>query len=537
MMKKERRHRVSSVLKMIGPVEAELSVTVSKSDVEAALNKAYGMLRRTARVRGFRQGRAPRNLLQRMYGKAVRADVQKELVRDHLLRAFQENEIEPLTAPSIEETVLNENEEFNFKVTFEARPKLEKLDYEGIELERRRVTVGQEEIDAETERLRSALASVSDLPEPRPAQKGDVAKISMKRWVDGNWEESGLPDQEVVIGDGDAPAELDEALMGMRLEEEKVVDLGSTTALDENRLRYLVRLTALKERKLPALDDELAKDTGDYDTLADLKKDIEKRLLEAKNRAEDQRIRIALFDALRKKNEIPLPPSLLERQTEVIQNQFFGQIASQIKSDDEKGQETLSNLDESAEKAAREMVHQHLLMMEIARIENIKVEDEDIEKEIEKRANASGVPVPLVRADMNKEGRREDLAQQILETKIFDFIRASVTIKELDRPAGEDAGEKPAKKAASKKTTAKKAVKEEMSPVPKEARDTADLKKPTPKKKTAEKTGVKKAPAKKAPAKKTAAKKTATKKTEAKKSPAKKTATKKTATKKSATKK
>jgi trigger factor len=346
----------------------------------------------------------------------------------------------------------------------------------------------------------------------------------------------------VVIGNGDAPAELDEALLGMRLEEERVVDLGSTNALEENRLRYLIRLTALKERKLPALDDELAKDTGDYDTLADLKKDIEKRLLEAKNRGEDQRIRTALFDALRKKNEMPLPPSLLARQTEAIRNQFFGQIASQIKSDDEHGQETLSKLDESAEKTARELVHQHLLMMEIARIENIKVEDDEIEKEIEKRANASGVPVPLIRAEMNKEGRREDLAQQILETKIFDFIRASVTIKELDRPAGEEAGEKPAKKAASKKmtekkTTAKKAEKEEMSAVPKEARDTADLKKPKPKKKTAKKTEAKKIPAKKAPTKKPAAKKTATKKTKAKKSPAKKTATKKTATKKSAAKK
>lgn len=527
---------MSSELKMKGPVEAELTVTVPEKDVTAAMNKAYGMLRRTARVRGFRQGKAPRNILQRMYGKAVRSDVQTELVQTHLFFALKEHELEPLSEFDFDEFELKENTNFEFKVSFEVRPRLEQVEYDGIAVDRHRQAVTAEEIDEELQKLRSSLASVSDLSEPRPAQSGDAAMVAVKRWVDGNWEENGMPEQEIVIGNGQAPKEMEDALIGMNVGDEKVVDLGSEEAMEDDRMRYMIRLAALKERKLPELDDELAKDTGDYDTFDELKADVEKRILEAKDRSEDQRLRSSLFGALREKNAMDLPPSLLERQAANIKQNFFGQIAAQLKSDDEKDQETLAKLDESAHKTATDMVHQHLLMMEIARLEKIKVEDKDIEEEIERISSERGIPLPMVRAEIGKEGRREDLANQILESKIFDFVKSRVTINELDRPeeVATDSGSKTETKGGADKKGAKT-----TGDVKKKAKKKEAAAKKEPAKKSApKKTAAKKTPAKKASGKKTAAKKAPAKKTTDKKAPANKaSAKKKTTAKKAETKK
>ena len=522
---------MTSELKMLGPVEVELSVQVPREDVDAAVNKAYGKLRRTARVRGFRQGKVPRSILQGIYGKAIRAEVQNELVQVHLLKALQDHDVSPLSSFKFGNDEFQENSDFNFSVSFEVRPRLEKINYEGIELKRYRQTVTPEDVDAELERLRSELAAVSDLPEPRPAQSGDVAMVSMKRWVDGNWEESGLPDQELIIGEDQAPKALEGALVGMSVGEEKVVDLGSSTALEENRLRYLVRLSALKERRLPDLDDEFAKDTGNCDTIADLRHQIENQILKLRNRREDQRVRMTLFDALREKNAMDLPPSLLSQQAEGIKKQYFARIASQLSSDDEKGQKALSKLDDSAQKTAASIVHQHLLMMEIARLEGIQVSDEEIDAEIERHAAERGIPAPMIRAELGKEGRREEFASHLLEKKIFDFVQSRVTITELDGPDKDD--EQPAKPpeepaaisaeepsgngdSRAKAADAKRSV-DEKAPV-----EQVDVEKTTVPE--AEKKLAKKAAAKKTPAQKAVAKETPAKKTTAKKAPAKKDA-------------
>jgi trigger factor len=427
----ERRYGVSSSYKMLKPVLAELSVIVPKEDVTKAINKAYAGLSKKARVRGFRKGKAPRSVLQRLYGEAVLQDVRSELINTHLLKSLLDNELDPLSQPQLDVPDLKNETDYEFKAIFEVRPRVEKIDYSNVEIERLRVSVSEADINAELERIRGTLASVSDLAEPRPAAKGDVAILSLKRWEDGEWKENqGMPEQEVIIGEGQAPAQIDEALVGMNIDEEKVVDMGSATNMEENRMRFLVCLKTLKERKLPDVDDEMAKDTGKYDSLEALKADIEKHILEGRNRQEEQRMRYALFKKLMEKNPMTLPPSLVDRHAQAMKNQFFGQVMSQMK--EEESEEMLKGLEEGTRKSAEEMVHQHLLTMEIARLEGIKVEDEDFEKEIEERATAAGIPVPMLKAELNKERKREELSVEILKRKIFDFAKSSVKIIEVD---------------------------------------------------------------------------------------------------------
>jgi trigger factor len=416
----------------LGPVKAELSVEVSKEDVGKAMDKAYAQLSRTARVRGFRKGKAPRAVLRRMYGEALCADVRSDLVADQFRAAIEEHNVLPISQPDIDAGELREGEDYSFKVTFEVKPQLEEIKFDDITIERLRVTVEPEAVDGELKKLQSSLASVSDPAEPRPAKEGDLVLLQVKNWINGEWHEANPQGpNELVIGEGEAPKKLEDALIGMNIGEEKVIDFGSESDLEEQRNRIMVTISALKERTLPEIDDELAKDAGDHETLDDLKKDLEKRIKEAREHAEDQRVRMQLFDALRDKNPMELPPSLVNRHTAALQMQLFGSMTNLPQ--DEEGQEQLKKITEGAEKAARNMVHQHLLMTEIARLQDLMVEPEEIDAEIENRAQMSGVPLPMIKAEMAKEGRREELSMQILEKKIFDFAKSLVKIEEVDK--------------------------------------------------------------------------------------------------------
>ena len=423
---------MTSTLKNLGPVKAELSVEVSKEDVGKAMDKAYGQLSRTARVRGFRKGKAPRAVLRRMYGEALCAEVKGDLVADQFRAAIEEHNVLPISQPDIDAGELREGEEYSFKVTFEVKPQLEEIKFDDITVERLRVTVEPEAIDNELKKLQSSLASVSDPAEPRPAKEGDLVLLQVKNWIDGDWREANPQGpNELVIGEGEAPKKLEDALIGMNIGEEKVIDFGSESDLEEQRNRIMVTISALKERTLPKIDDELAKDAGDHETLDDLKKDLEQKIKEARERGEDQRVRMQLFDALRDKNPMELPPSLVNRHTAALQMQLFGSMGSIPQ--DEESQEQLKRITEGAEKAARNMVHQHLLMTEIARHQDLTVKPEEIDAEIESRAQMSGVPLPMIKAEMAKEGRREELSMQILEKKIFDFAKSLVKIEEVDK--------------------------------------------------------------------------------------------------------
>ena len=525
---------MKSKLEMKRSFLAEISVEVPAEKVDAAVNKAYATLSRTARIRGFRQGKAPRPVLKRMFGEAILHEVRGDIINDALPAALIEHDLIPLSQPSLDAGDVKEGASYAFTATFEVRPKLDAVVYDGVELERSIIKVEESEVDTELDRLRSAMASVEELPSPRPVEKGDAAIISLRRPKDDGWEESGLNDQQVVVGDGQAPEAVETALLGMNIGDEKVVDMGPETEPEEKRMRYLVKLTDLKSRKLPALDDELAKDTGEFDTLDALKEDIRKRIGEAKERTEDRRLRTVLWEALCEKNPMELPPALVARQADALKSQLYRGVLEELQKNPEEAGDSLKRLAESADNTASEMVHQQLLMMEIARINDIKIEDTDIDEEIAKRAAEAGIPAPLLRAEMNKAGRQDEFATQILETKIFDFAKSLVKITgvegEVKRPEKAAPKTKKSADAAEKAdATAADNASEEMTGT--ETTGKKATKKATKKKNAAEKTDDKDAASKKAPAKKAAAKKTATKKssdgTAAKKITAKKAATKK----------
>lgn len=418
---------MTSIYKEVSPVLTEIQIEVPTEDLAKAVEKAYSELGRNARVPGFRKGKAPRSVLRRLYGQAVLADVAQDIVQSHAEKAYEEHDAWPLSRPEVDLEPLNEEVPFKFSLKFERRPKVESVSFDGIEITRRTTKIDPADLDKELERLRSAMADVEDLETPRAADKGDMATLKLSSKEGEDWKVI-AERRDYIVGSGDTVNEIEEAMPGMSPGDVKDVEIAGDEGSPGRTLR--IELLELRARKLPELDDELAKDLGDFATLAELRADIEKRMLERSGEEEERRQKAELFDGLREKNPVELPPSLVKQQAYSLQLGFartmmaFGMEAPE----DDKYQD----LAQRAEKTANEMVHQSLLLYEIARIHNIEVTSEDLEESMKKEAESRGMPLPMLKAEYSKDEKRAaDKAHLLLEKKVFDFVAAKVKITDV----------------------------------------------------------------------------------------------------------
>ncbi len=420
---------MSSTMKRINPAVVEFAIEVPTQEIDKHVNKAYSRLSREAKVRGFRRGKVPRAVLKRMFGPAMLSELLSEIVSKFFIESLEEHGVEPISEPEIDAGELVEGQPFTYTVKVETSPHLEDINFDGIEIKRIAVTVSREMIDKELERLRSALATTVELDEPRPAREGDLVTLEMKRWVDDGWKDAGMPPQELILVEGAVPSEILAAVPGMNVGEEKEIEFGKTPE-GEDPVRFLGRLVSVRLRKLPDIDDEFAKDLGDFDTLARLEEDIEKRTGESLEKNEEDRLRHELFDALRDNNEMVLPPTIVDKQTQMMKAQFAGMLG---RSKDDADDEASAKIDEGTGEAARNMVHQHFLLQEIARQHDLEVGEKDVEAELKRMSERTGIPVPKLKAELADSQRMSEVMTSLLERKVFDFVAPKVKIVDAEQ--------------------------------------------------------------------------------------------------------
>jgi trigger factor len=424
----------------LSAVEVEIEITVPAEAVGAAIEGALARVGREAQVRGFRKGKAPRAVVKRVYGKAVLGELRAELVSEHYVAALTDHDLDPVGDPElVNPGELEEGKPFTCSLKVEVGPRLETLNVDGIELERHKIAPSPSEIDGELRHLQSVMAKTTALAEPRPAKAGDAVRLEIRRWRDGAWQDQPLPAQELVLSEDDMRPELFAALPGLRVGDEREVVFAPEEPETEPA-KFLCKVLEIKERALPTIDDELAKDVGDFETLAALKDDIAKKRVEAHERDEEKRQRHELFDKLREKNPLELPPRVVAQQAEMMASQLLGMM-SRGTPQEELAKDAAEKLGESAKAAARDIVHQHFLIREIARLNNLSVADEDVEAELTQMAAATGLPLPQIKARMAQGARLSELKVGLMERKVFDFVKPKVKITDIDQPATPKGGE------------------------------------------------------------------------------------------------
>ncbi len=415
----------------LSPVLLELNVEIDAERVRAELDKAYQQLARGATVRGFRKGKAPRKVLRHMFGARIAADVAQKLVDETYSKAVDEQKVQTVSRPAIESRAVNENEPFSYKARVEILPKIETVTYIGFKVKRPSVTVSDESLDEQLKAVQRANSTLEPAAEDHVASAGDVATVDFTVTVDGRAiKDANAENMELELGQSQVLPEIEKALLGQRPPWQADVEVNIPAASPHPELKgkkaiFALVLRDLKTRVLPQIDDEFAKDLGDFDDLAGLKKsiseDLQKRLEEAAENAVAQ----TLVAELVKANPIEVPPTLVQQQMRVTEQEILRQSRAQG-----RGQQLSPETRRSIVQDSEIKVRAGLLMAEIAKSQSIQVGAPEIEEGLKGLAEQTGKNLAKLKAEYSTREKREMLVGMILENKVLDIIEAAAQIEQ-----------------------------------------------------------------------------------------------------------
>jgi trigger factor len=313
----------------ISPVVMELSVEIPAASVKAQIDKAYLTLSKRAHVKGFRPGKAPRDVLSRLFGPQVANDVANAIVNDTLPKVLSDKNLTPVNQPAVEAgEAADPKKAFSYKARFEVQPEIEDVKFEGFELFRPKVEVPDSTIDEQLEQLRQRNAALK-APEPaRPAQKGDVVTIDFSLSIDGKEvKDGGGQGVQLDLGAGQALPEIDEALFGKNSGDKVTAEHKFPAEHPREDFRgkvgqFAITVSDLKERVPPALDDEFAKDIG-FQTLIELRADVHTKLEKIAKERSEMAVAEQIVAKLNELNACDVPPSLVEQQARIMQQEVL----------------------------------------------------------------------------------------------------------------------------------------------------------------------------------------------------------------------
>ena len=416
----------------LSPVLVEFDVEVGVAQVTSELEKAYNQVARTAKVRGFRPGKAPRKVLTHLYGARIAADVAQKLVDETFPQAVTEQKLQPVTSPAVEAQGVEVNKPFSYKARVEVLPEIASVSYEGLVAKRPKVEVSDESIDKELDAVRRAHSTLEPPKAARPSVNGDTVSIDFVVSVDGETiDDAGASDFQVELGAGTLLSQIETAVLGKSTGDTASAEVPMPAQHPHPKLKgqtakFAITLKDIKERVLPNADDEFAKDVGEFETLAALKEDIKKKLEGQSKEQSDNQLAEQLVLELVKANPVPVPPSLVERQMRLTEQEILTRARSQGQKVTGLGEELRSKLVEDSEIKVRA----GLLMAEIAKKEGIQIGAEEIENGLKELAEQTGQNLAKLRVQYKDQQKREMLIGMILENKVLDIIEAKAKIEE-----------------------------------------------------------------------------------------------------------
>ena len=401
----------------------KLAVEAPVDVVTQEWERAYGRVQKRASLPGFRRGRVPRSLVKLHFADDVKREVAEHLIPDVYRRALSEAQIDPVNEPDLQDLTLEEGAPLSFTAVVEVKPAIALGDYRGVEVQHAPVPIGDADIDEALERMREQHAQFNSVE--RPAASGDLVVVDYTLAPEDH-EPTTASGYHFLVGSGTVLPEIDAAVVGMSAGEERQVSLRFA---EDHRMESLrgksgtasLKLGEVKEKVLPALDDEFAKVLGDFETL-DAVKDELRRGLAAQREAESRRaLEDKIVEALLARHEFGVPEAMVMRQVAHQVEHTRERLRRQgVDPDGIQWDYTkiVGELRPGAEKAVRRA----LLLEAIADKEALTTSEEELDAEVEKFARASQRPAPAVRRMMEKSGDLDALRHGLRERKTLDLL-------------------------------------------------------------------------------------------------------------------
>ena len=442
-----------------------LTVEVSAGEFEAAVEKAYRKQRGSIRVPGFRPGKAPRKMIENMYGAGVfYEEAVNEALPDAYTAAVKEQELEVVGYPEVELLSVGK-EGFSFKATVAVYPEVNLGQYKGVEAPKAEVSVTDEDVEGRIKEMadrNSRMVSVED----RAVAKGDIAYIDFEGFLDGVPFDGGKSDSfDLEIGSGQFVPGFEDQVAGMSISEEKDINITFPedyhADLAGKAVVFHVKVNAIKVKEIPALDDEFAKDVSEFDTLEELKKDVREKMLAEREEGAKRAFEDAAMAKVAAGIQADIPDAMIEEQARRFVDNFRMQLQSQGVPYEQymkmTGMEE-EKLMADAKAPAEGQVRMDLAIAAIVKAEGLEASDEDVEAEYSKMAGQYGMDVENVKKYLNDDVIKE----QIVRAKAVELVAAAAVpvkpeeVKAEETKAEETETEEP-KPAKPKRTRKKKA--------------------------------------------------------------------------------
>ena len=457
-----------------------LTVEVGAADFEAAVEKAYKKQRGQIRVPGFRPGKAPRKMIEAMFGAQVFYEEAVNIaLPDAYEEAVKEQDLQVVGYPQVE--LLDVGKEgFSFKATVAVFPEMTLGQYKGLEAPKAEAKVTDEDVDARLKEMaerNSRMVSVD-----RAVEKGDIANINFEGFLDGEPFDGGKgEDHDLEIGSGSFVPGFEDQLIGMKAEEERDINITFPedyhADLAGKAVVFHVKVNAVKVKEVPAIDDEFAKDVSEFDTLDELKADVRGKITAEREEAAGRAFEDILMGKVADGLTGEIPDAMVEAQAQRFVDNFRMQIQSQGLPFDKYLEMTNMDVDsllEQAKEPAARQVKMDLAVGAIIKAEGLEATDEDVDAEYEKMAKQYGMEAEEIKKYMDAEVIREQVLRDKAIRVVVDSAVAVEPVIQAEEPAQAPAEEAPAEEKPKAKRTRKKKTAEEPAEASESAPEAAE---------------------------------------------------------------
>ncbi len=422
----------------ISSVKKTLHIEIPKDEVNRELDKAYNQLKKSAKIKGFRPGKVPRSVLERMFKKDVHADVSSKLIQNSFIDVIKQTELKVVGNPDLQPPELTIDSPYKYQATIEITPEIADIDFKGLKLQRTRYQASDGEVDIQLKTLQKNMAKYEKISDNRSVRDGDFVLIDFEGSKDG----APVPEFEkaenfnMQIGKAVISEDFDRQLVGMQAGDSKALKIQfdkdhPNEKLAGQEITFQVMLNEIRQEILPPIDDELAKKAGPYETLDDLKKIIMENLKQGYEKRMEQELNEQVFAELIARTDFEVPDALVEMELQGIIEEAERSFAYRNISLEEMGlsRETIA---EKYRDTALKQVKRHLILDKIIDQETLSLSDEELEDGLREMAENFNQPLEEIKKYYGQNpDKLEFFKHTLLEKKAIKLIIDSGIIKDV----------------------------------------------------------------------------------------------------------
>ncbi|MBL8176706.1 MAG: trigger factor [Bryobacterales bacterium] len=402
-----------------------IEVVIPASVVEEETGKVAESIRARAHIQGFRPGKAPLSMIRARYGREIRQEALENLLPKYFREEVEKDHLDVVGSPNITDIQYESGQDVKFKAEFEVAPEVELQDYRGVAVPYEQPSVSDADVEERIEQLRKQKADYVNL-DPKPIETGEVAMVDLHSVSGVEGEPIHAHDMQIELGAEETIKEFSEHIVGMSPGDEKIIAVTYPEEYGQERLagktvEFRVNLKNVQKKELPELNDEFAKDLGDFQTIDELKDVVRRNALQEREMAAQRAAKDAIVDKLVESHEFPVPEAYLDRQAEIYIDRVLGEQASRgvdvknLKLDPARVKEA------TRDRATKE-IKASILLERISEREAIAATQDEVDAEVNRFAKQNREPVAAVRKRFEENGTLGRIAHAIRTEKVLNFL-------------------------------------------------------------------------------------------------------------------